>query len=210
MRIISGTFRGLTLRTLKGANLRPTSDQLRETLFDVLGPQVAGSRFLDAYAGSGAVGLEALSRGAREVVFIEHHRPAVELIRKNLAALGIESGFRLMTSPVLDALSRLHEELAAFDFVFLDPPYDEVREYHHALRQLARSAFLTPNSLVVVEHSRRTFLEESYGRPAAQSPPVPKLGEAGLRAAGRLRRTRQIRHGDAQLAFYLRVVADSA
>ena len=89
MRIISGTHRGLTLRTLKGANLRPTSEQLRETLFDVLGPRVAGSRFLDAYAGSGAVGLEALSRGAREVVFIENHRPAVELIRKNLAALGI-------------------------------------------------------------------------------------------------------------------------
>ena len=181
MRIISGTHRGLTLRTLKGANLRPTSEQLRETLFDVLGPRVAGSRFLDAYAGSGAVGLEGLSRGAREVVFIEHHRPAVELIRKNLAALGIESGCRLMTSPVLDALDRLDEERAAFDFVFLDPPYAEVREYHHALRQLARSTLLTPDSLVIAEHSRHMFLEESYGH---------------------LRRTRQIRHGDAQLAFY--------
>src|SRR2546427_3812136 len=142
MRIISGTHRGLTLRTLKGANLRPTSEQLRETLFDVLGPRVAGSRFLDAYAGSGAVGLEALSRGAREVVFIENHRPAVELIRKNLAALGIESGCRLMTSPVLDALDRLDEERAAFDFVFLDPPYAEVREYHHALRQDRKSTRL--------------------------------------------------------------------
>jgi 16S rRNA (guanine966-N2)-methyltransferase len=181
MRIISGTYRGRTIRTVKGERLRPTSEQLRETLFDVLGPQVAGSRFLDAYAGSGAVGLEALSRGAREVVFIEHHRPAVELIRKNLAALGIESGFRLITSPALAALDRLEEEGAPFDFIFLDPPYDEVREYHHALRQLARSAFLTPNSLVVAEHSRRTLLEASYGR----------LGS-----------TRVIRHGDAQLAFY--------
>jgi 16S rRNA (guanine966-N2)-methyltransferase len=94
MRIISGTYRGLRLATLKGGKLRPTSDQLRETLFDVLGPQVEGLTFLDAYAGSGAVGLEALSRGAREVVFIEHHRPAIELIRQNLAALRIESGFR--------------------------------------------------------------------------------------------------------------------
>jgi 16S rRNA (guanine966-N2)-methyltransferase len=181
MRIISGSSRGRTIRTLKGGRLRPTSDQLRETLFDVLGPRVAGSRFLDAYAGSGAVGLEALSRGAREVVFVEQHRPAVELIRKNLAALGIVSGFRLLTSPVLAALDRLEEEGTAFDFVFLDPPYAEVREYHHVLRQLARSAFLTPNSLVVAEHSRRTLLEASYGR----------LGSA-----------RVIRHGDAQLAFY--------
>ena len=105
----------------------------------MLGPRVEGSAFLDAYAGSGAVGLEALSRGAREVVFIEHHRPAIELIRKNLAALKIEAGFRLMTCSVLTGFERLAEEGARFDFVFLDPPYDEIREYHHALRQLGRS-----------------------------------------------------------------------
>ena len=95
MRVISGTYRGLHLGTLKGGNLRPTSDQMRETLFDVLGPGVEGANFLDAYAGSGAVGIEALSRGASEVVFIEHHRPAQQLIRKNLATLGIESGYYL-------------------------------------------------------------------------------------------------------------------
>ena len=93
MRIVAGTYRGLQVRTLKGGNLRPTSDQLRETLFDVLGPSVEGAAFLDAYAGSGAVGLEALSRGARDVVFIEHHRAAAELIRRNLSALKINSGF---------------------------------------------------------------------------------------------------------------------
>src|SRR3990170_7486062 len=97
MRIISGQYRGLILKTLKGGKLRPTSEQLRETLFDVLGPAVEGSRFLDAYAGSGAVGLEALSRGAQEVVFIEHHRPAAELIRQNLTKLTIGSGFHLLT-----------------------------------------------------------------------------------------------------------------
>ena len=181
MRIISGTYRGLHLATLKGTKLRPTSDQLRETLFDVLGPRVEGSTFLDAYAGSGAVGLEALSRGASQVVFIEHHRPAIELIRKNLETLKIVSGFRLMTCQVLTGLERLGEEGARSHYVFLDPPYTEIREYHHALRQLGRAELLLPDSLVVAEHSRHVFLEEEYGA---------------------LRRTRLIRHGDAQLAFY--------
>jgi 16S rRNA (guanine(966)-N(2))-methyltransferase RsmD len=188
MRIISGTYRGLHLAALKGGKLRPTSEQLRETLFDVLGPSVESSAFLDAYAGSGAVGLEALSRGAREVVFIEHHRPAVELIRKNLTSLKIETGFRLLTCAVLTGFERLAEEGARFDFVFLDPPYDAIREYHSALRQLSRSQMLAPVALVVAEHSRRVTLEEEYGN---------------------LHRTRTIRHGDAQLAFY-RLAADGA
>lgn len=181
MRIIAGTYRGLRLRGLKGGNLRPTSDQLRETVFDILGPRVAGSKFLDAYAGSGAVGLEALSRGASEVVFIEHHRPAVKLIRKNLEALKIDSDFRLMTCQVLKGLERLQEEAARFDYVFLDPPYTEVREYHHVLRQLSRAQLLSPSSVVIAEHSRHCVLEDHYGA---------------------LLRTRAIRHGDAQLAFY--------
>ena len=181
MRIISGTYRGLRLKTLKGGNLRPTSDQLRETLFDVLGPQVENSTFLDAYAGSGGVGLEALSRGAREVVFIEHHRPAAELIRSNLAALKIDHGFRLMSCQVLTGLERLAEEGARFDFVFLDPPYKEIREYHHVLRQIGRDQLLWSSSVVVAEHSRHCLLEEEYGS---------------------LRRSRLLRHGDAQLAFY--------
>src|ERR1700740_1078486 len=126
MRIIAGSYRGLRLMTLKGSQLRPTSDQLRETLFDVLGPAIRGKRFLDAYAGSGAVGLEALSRGAAEVVFLEHHRPAAEMIRKNLASLKIGSGFRIVTSQALTALERLGQEGARFDYVFLDPPYSEI------------------------------------------------------------------------------------
>jgi 16S rRNA (guanine(966)-N(2))-methyltransferase RsmD len=181
MRIISGTYRGLHIKTLKGADLRPTSEQLRETLFDVLGPNVEGSRFLDAYAGSGAVGLEALSRGAREVVFIEHYRAAAELIRKNLAALQIDSGYHVLACSVLTGLERLELEGARFDYVFLDPPYKEIREYHHVLRQLGRSPLVSPASLVVAEHSRHCFLEDEYAS---------------------LRRTRLLRHGDAQLGFY--------
>ena len=181
MRIISGTYRGLHLRSLKPASLRPTSDQMRETLFDVLGPGVAGARFLDAYAGSGAVGLEALSRGARAVVLIEHHRAAVELIRRNLEALGAGAGVRLLTCQVASGLEKLSEEGLPFDFIFLDPPYTEIREYHHALRQLGRSPLLHSSSAVVAEHSRYTILEEAYGP---------------------LTRQREIRHGDAQLSFY--------
>ncbi len=181
MRIIAGTYRGVPLRATKSVKLRPTSDQLRETLFDVLGPQVVGSTFLDAYAGSGAVGLEALSRGAARVVFIEHHRTAAELIRKNLDALDIEAGFRLMRCKAVTGLERLQEEGGRFDYVFLDPPYEEVREYHHVLRQLSRSQLVSSHSLIIAEHSRHVLLEDHYG----------PLG-----------RTRQLRHGDAQLSFY--------
>lgn len=181
MRIISGQNRGQRIQTLKGTQLRPTSDQMRETLFDVLGPRVQGSIFLDAYAGSGAVGLEALSRGAKEVVFVEYHRAATDLIRRNLAALKMEDGFYLMSTRVLTALERLDEEGSIFDFVFLDPPYSETREYHQVLRQLGRSRLLTDASFVIAEHSRHYFLEEKYNR---------------------LKRTRSIRHGDAELTFY--------
>jgi 16S rRNA (guanine966-N2)-methyltransferase len=183
MRIISGTCGGRYLKTLKGGKLRPTSDHLRETLFNVLGILVEGSIFLDAYAGSGAVGIEALSRGAREVVFIEHHRPAAQLIKDNLASLNIEGGFRVMTSPVLKSLETLADEGEQYDIVFIDPPYDEIREYHHVLRELARGPLLKPLSWVVAEHSRHCVLEENYGQ---------------------LRRTRLLRRGDSQLAFYRR------
>ena len=181
MRIIAGTYRGLRLSSLKGGKLRPTTDQLRETLFDVLGPRVVGATFLDAYAGTGAVGIEALSRGARDVVFIEHHRAAAQLIRANLAALGIDSGYALRTCAVLTGLERLERDGERFDIVFLDPPYEEIREYHHTLRQLARGALLLPTSVVIAEHSKHIRLEEDYLT---------------------LHQTRLLRHGDAQLAFY--------
>ena len=181
MRIVSGTYRGLHIDTLKGGHLRPTSDQMRETLFDVLGPGIEGATFVDAYAGSGAVGIEALSRGASDVVFIEHHRPAQQLIRRNLDALGVGSGYFLIRSTVAKGLDRLEQEGSTFNFIFLDPPYNEIGEYHHVLRLLARSHLLDSQSLVVVEHSRHCLLEEAYGS---------------------LRRQRLIRHGDTQLGFY--------
>ena len=181
MRIISGTYRGLQLRSLKGTDLRPTSDQTRETLFDVLGPAIVGARFLDMYAGSGAVGLEALSRGASEVVMVESHRSAVELIGRNLEALGTPSGVRLLGCKAATGLQRLAAEEVAFDYVFLDPPYAEIREYHHSLRQIGRASLIGPGSVVIAEHSRHVQLEERYGS---------------------LARFRSLRHGDSQLSLY--------
>jgi 16S rRNA (guanine966-N2)-methyltransferase len=182
MRIIAGTYRGFHLRSLKGPNLRPTSDQMRQTLFDVLGPAVRGSRFLDAYAGSGAVGLEALSRGASEVVLVENHRAAIELIDRNFQALGASpKAVRVLACQVANGLERLASEGAEFEYVFLDPPYAEVGEYHRVLRGLGRSALITQESTVIAEHSRHMRLEEGYGR---------------------LLQVRLLRHGDSQLAFY--------
>lgn len=181
MRIISGTYRGFRLRSLKGADLRPTSDQMRETLFDVLGPAIDGSRFLDGYAGSGAVGLEALSRGAAEVVLVEHQRAAQELIRRNLETLRAADKVRLIGSRLETALERLAQEEITFDYAFLDPPYAEISAYHRVLRQLGRSSLLAADSTVIAEHSRHVLLEGKYGS---------------------LERRREIRHGDSQLTFY--------
>ncbi|MGH9469694.1 MAG: 16S rRNA (guanine(966)-N(2))-methyltransferase RsmD [Terriglobia bacterium] len=181
MRIIAGQFRGRGLRALKGSALRPTSDQMRETLFDVLGDRARGACFLDLYAGSGAVGIEALSRGAGSVVFVEQHRPASEMVLQNLAALGIKSNFRLITSDASAAIERLASESARFEYIFLDPPYAAVGEYHRCLREIARAGISAPESVVIAEHSRHCNLEERYGA---------------------LARFRLLRHGDSQLAFY--------
>jgi 16S rRNA (guanine966-N2)-methyltransferase len=182
MRIIAGTYRRFHLRSLKGADLRPTSDQMRQTLFDVLGPAVKGSRFLDAYAGSGAVGLEAYSRGARAVVLIENHRAAVELIERNLTALAASSeAVRVLACRVATGLERLAREAAEFEYVFLDPPYADVAEYHRVLRSLSRSPLVALESAIIAEHSRHMHLEANYGR---------------------LEQVRLLRHGDSQLAFY--------
>lgn len=187
MRVIAGTYRSRTLKSLKGPALRPTSDFLRETLFNVLGPTVAGSRFLDVFAGTGAIGIEALSRGAREAVFIEKHAPAAALIRRNLDSLGIRSGYRVILVDALRGLETLAEKHrdteAPFGFVFLDPPYAAADDYSRALRFLTSANFISPDSLVIAEHRRHFELPEHVGE---------------------LTRTRVLRHGDSALSFFRR------
>ena len=182
MRIIAGTYRSRILKSLKGSALRPTSDWLRETLFNILGPAVAGSRFLDLYAGTGAVGIEAISRGAIESVFVENHAAAAKLIRENLASLNIASGFQVFPADASQSLAKLSARpRAPFDFVFLDPPYDAEREYLSALDSLAGSTLLSPNSIVIAEHRKSFQLSESFGA---------------------LHRYRILKQGDAALSFF--------
>src|SRR5262249_24649229 len=137
MRVIAGTYRSRILKSLKGQALRPTSDRLRETLFNVLGQGVVGARFLDLFAGTGAIGIEALSRGAAELVFIENHAPAAALIRRNLESIGIRKGATVLAADVVRGLEKLaskkRSETCCFDFIFLDPPYDAANHYARVL-----------------------------------------------------------------------------
>jgi 16S rRNA (guanine(966)-N(2))-methyltransferase RsmD len=184
MRVIAGTFRRRLLEAPRGLATRPTSDRLRETLFNVLAPRINGASFLDLYAGSGAVGLEALSRGAKGVVFVERAQPALKVLRANLESLGLDSGFRVEGLSVMAYLRRDHEDAArGFDIVFLDPPYDASGEYEAVLGLLggASSQILKDGAIVIAEHRRKERLEQQYGA---------------------LERTRLLEQGDAALSFY--------
>lgn len=176
MRVIAGRFKGRVLQAPSWEGLRPSSDRLRETLFNVLAPEIAGTRFLDVCAGTGAVGIEALSRGAAWVTFVEQDRRAVALIEANLRKCGVIDGY---TIDRRDALARAASSLdRSFDLVFLDPPYAQ-RSLDPWLQVAA--AAVSPHGRVILEHATRV---------AAPDP-----------AAG-LHRTRQLRQGDSTLSFY--------
>lgn len=187
MRVIAGTYRSRILKSLKGLALRPTSDRLRETLFNVLGAGIQGSRFLDVFAGTGAVGIEALSRGAAHVTFIENHAPSAALIRKNLAALNVHSGVTVICADAVRALETLESKLqsgaAGYDYIFIDPPYAATADYSHVLQKIATSLLLAGRAIVTVEHRKTFDLPESLGT---------------------LKRVRLLRQGDAALSFYRR------
>jgi 16S rRNA (guanine966-N2)-methyltransferase len=183
MRVISGTYRSRQLAAPEGLSTRPTSDRLRETLFNILAPRLPGCTFADLYAGSGANGIEAISRGAAMVLFVESADPAIEAIRKNLKSLGIVSGFGLEPRTVSSFLRRLAQRERKLDIIFLDPPYDAADEYTATLEVLGGecSSLLNPETIVVAEHGRRQPLLEDYGI---------------------LTRTRVKQQGDAALSFY--------
>jgi 16S rRNA (guanine(966)-N(2))-methyltransferase RsmD len=190
MRVIAGTYRSRILKSLKGLALRPTSDRLRETLFNVLAPNISGARFADLFAGTGAIGIEALSRGAAEVVFIENHAPAAALIGKNLDSLGIRGGFTVLPVDVLRGLEMLAAKAkgakSGFDFVFLDPPYAAAPDYERVLEFLGSADLLASGGIVVAEHRRKFAL--------------PGKTEA-------LHCFRVLKQGDAALSFYRRGAA---
>jgi 16S rRNA (guanine(966)-N(2))-methyltransferase RsmD len=174
MRVIAGEFRSRRLKSLPGLNTRPTPDRLRETLFNVLAPRLADCVFVDVYAGTGAVGIEALSRGARRAIFIEKNRAAVEVIRENLAALGLERRAEVFISKAITVLERVRADIA-----FLDPPYDMPKEYEASMAALGQSE----TALVIVQHSAHFTVKEAYGD---------------------IRRYREIKQGDNCLSFFER------
>jgi 16S rRNA (guanine(966)-N(2))-methyltransferase RsmD len=163
MRIIAGKYRSRTLRSLKGQRLRPTSDRLRETLFNILGPAVSGGTFVDLYAGTGAVGIEALSRGAHHAIFVEQHAPAVTLIRRNLESLGIGAEAEVLGVDAVRAIERLEARHVHAQFIFLDPPYAADLEYESALEALGESPMVAPEGRVIVEHLKKRKVVERVG-----------------------------------------------
>jgi 16S rRNA (guanine966-N2)-methyltransferase len=160
MRIISGKFRGKRLHGPVGTELRPTGDRLKETLFDILGPGIQGAVVLDAFAGTGAIGLEALSRGARQVVFIESNREAVRLIRKNLQWCGVTSGYQILQEDVFMSLRSLARAGFRADVAFLDPPY-RWGPYRDLMTTLFQTGIASVETRVVLEHHRKTPLPDS-------------------------------------------------
>ncbi|RPI25513.1 MAG: 16S rRNA (guanine(966)-N(2))-methyltransferase RsmD [Acidobacteria bacterium] len=154
MRIISGTYGGRHLATVRG-DIRPTSDRLRETLFDVL-PDVEGSTWLDAFAGSGAVGIEALSRGARHVVFNDRNRDAIRLIKKNLELCGIEGGYVIRELDVFAMLRSLRPPFP--DYVYFDPPYDFGR-HAKLLDRMLTFRVMSPDMLIILETFKKNVVE---------------------------------------------------
>jgi 16S rRNA (guanine966-N2)-methyltransferase len=185
MRVIAGKYRSRQLRSLRGMDVRPTSDRLRETLFNVLtaGNPAAleGSIWLDLFAGTGAIGIEALSRGAKEVYFVENSAPAAEAIRGNLQTLGIMNGFNILQEELPRAFWRMERQHVAADVVFIDPPYRMQEAYAKTLRALADSPLVWAMSVVIAEHEKKFDPGEEFGH---------------------LRRFRHLAQRNAALSFY--------
>jgi len=185
MRVIAGKFKSRPLQSLRGMDIRPTSDRLRETLFNVLTAgnpaSLEGSVWLDLFAGTGAVGIEALSRGAKLVCFVESSPAAASVIRQNLLTLNIVDGFKLYQEELPRAFWRMEREHVAADVVFIDPPYRMQDAYRETLRALADSPVVWAMSMVIAEHEKKFDPGEEFGP---------------------LRRFRKLVQGSAALSFY--------
>ena len=200
MRVIAGIYKSRKLQTLRGLALRPTSDRLRETLFNILGQDMHDAIFVDLFAGSGAVGIEALSRGARQAIFVEHHAPSATMLRRNLQSLGVAEaksraghtpGFagtaEVLTMRATAALDLLEKRAVRADFVFADPPYADSAAYDGVLESLGESELLRREAAP----SLNTRAAAAFCRPWP----------------GRLERTRVVEQGDSALSFYRVVLA---
>jgi 16S rRNA (guanine966-N2)-methyltransferase len=175
VRVIAGRYKGRRLKVPDWTGLRPTSDKLRETLFNILAPRIDSARVLDGFAGTGAIGIEALSRGASHVTFVDSDRRAVALIEENLRLCTIEDGFAVQRADVAAALRQLPSDVL-FDLIVLDPPYDAG---HVGDTLAAAAARLSAGGLIVLERATR------------REPDIPAP----------LVRTRDVKSGDSSLTF---------
>jgi 16S rRNA (guanine966-N2)-methyltransferase len=180
VRVIAGKYRSRLLKGPGTMRLRPTSDRLRETLFNVLGPAVEGSLFIDVFAGTGAIGIEAISRGAAEVIFVESNAKATALVRQNLESLKIQST-EVIQADAVGGLERIGGRHVVADFIFVDPPYENWEDYSRVLEFLDTSHLIAPQGVVIIEHHYKTELPERFAR---------------------LERTRLLEQGDASLSFF--------
>lgn len=178
VRVISGKFKSRRLIGTPPAGIRPTSDKLKETVFNILGPRVDESIFLDGYAGMGGIGIEAISRGASHVYFVDQSRKACQIIRENLRSLEVEDGFEVLQMDLNKALNVLR---APVTIAFLDPPYEREDLYLESLNHFGNVPLLATDGLLIMEHSKRIELPETVQG---------------------LRKIRSLVQGDAALAFY--------
>jgi len=180
MRIGGGKFRGRQVETPRGRKTRPSGGRLKKSLFDILAPVLPGSRVLDLFAGAGGLGLEALSRGAAHVTFVERDRGAADTIRKNLERLGLSEKAELLRREARSAIGLLAERQETFDIILLDPPY---RSDQHAslLQRIGAASVVKLEGVVILEHHHKTSLADSY---------------AGLT------KVREVRAGESSLSFY--------
>jgi len=187
MRIIGGYGRGRRLKFPKGGATRPTGDRVKQTVFDILAPRIAGCRFLDVFAGAGGIGLEALSRGAARVVLVDNNRAAVEAIQANLEALKANGQAQVFRQDARVALAAMADSGVRFDVVYVDPPYDSGL-YEELLEQIGATRLLQDDGLVIAEHFHKRALPETIGS---------------------LVRARTVRIGDHTLTFYRPSEAES-
>jgi len=179
LRIIAGRFRGRRLGVVRGA-MRPTADRVREAVFNILGPGLEGVRVLDLFAGTGALGIEALSRGAREAIFVEHSSTSLQVLRNNLASCDLLATTQVLPLAVPRALKQLAAQKQQFELIFLDPPYGQGLAAQ-TLELLAQSPLLSSEVRIVVEHGRHD--------------PLPALCHSLIQVDQR-------RYGDTLISFY--------
>lgn len=181
MRVIAGSRKGHRLMGPQTVGLRPTSDRVKEALFSILSPRIGDARFLDLYAGTGAIGIEALSRGARHVTFVESSLDALKVLRKNLERCGLAPAGDVRVGTAERFLAGSRQEPAPYDIVFADPPYDQTDGGQDLLSRLERSDMIGVRTVVILEHAKKAAVPSRVGR---------------------LSQVRQYRYGDTTLSLF--------